>query len=617
VAGFFSKFLSGDARPPVRRVLAVDAGQRCLKLLLAQTDFGRLRIVKEELVDLQAEGLVSADELKSHLQTRLEELGHPSVAMALPEHVSTSLVVDLPLAPESEVEKLIADEIVKVGGVSETRICHDFVRTESQVKNRQQFWVTLCREGDIRERIQRLGVEQEDLCEVTTVANALIAAYRSACPLSSRAVLVHLGAQTTVVVVLLAGQGVFATSFQMGGDFFTRAIARLRSGTEAAAEALKREHDFLTGPEASTEFASVVDGWVAELKRQLQEWFQRDQRAAADAKQFDLIASGQAFDQPGLLEYLERKAGLALKPWPKPNQPDAVAPGKGFEVAYGLALQALGFTAQPVSLLPEDYERLRQKRVGRQRVEMGNLILLAICALLLVFGAWYKLSVGREKQALQDKVRSGQETFEANEALTIELLSEYDNLRPIFASQQNSIDILKTLSLLQQARSNRSLWYVLIADQQSYFSGPPVALATNRPALTNLIGPALELTRPAALTNSGLSKPGLIVELCVPGDVEAARLIFSELVKDLKQQPLLFSQVDLLSDDLRRGLADPKVVIPNHWVVHLDFAETELQLRLPYKKQTATTTRGGEPRRTPRPSWTAPAAGQKPLPTTP
>ena len=71
-------------------------------------------------------------------------------------------------------------------------------------------------------------MEQEDLCEVTTTANALIAAYRAVAPLSSRAILVHLGAQTTVVVILLAGQGVFATSFQMGGDFFTRSLARLR-----------------------------------------------------------------------------------------------------------------------------------------------------------------------------------------------------------------------------------------------------------------------------------------------------------------------------------------------------------------------------------------------------
>src|SRR5512146_185148 len=218
----------GQMQPPVRRVLALDAGSRCIKLLLAESDFGRLRILKEELLDLQAEGLVAPDEIKTHLQARLEDWGNPPLALLLPQHLSISQVIDLPLAPESEVEKLIADETIKLGGVSESRIIYDFVRIEASAKNRQQFWVTLCQEGDIRERILHLGVEQEELCEITTPANALIAAYRAAAPLSSRAILVHLGAEATVVVILVAGQGAFAASFQMGSDFFTRSLARLR-----------------------------------------------------------------------------------------------------------------------------------------------------------------------------------------------------------------------------------------------------------------------------------------------------------------------------------------------------------------------------------------------------
>ena len=40
----------GRLRPPIRRVLAVDAGSRRLKLLLAQSEFGRLRILEEEQI---------------------------------------------------------------------------------------------------------------------------------------------------------------------------------------------------------------------------------------------------------------------------------------------------------------------------------------------------------------------------------------------------------------------------------------------------------------------------------------------------------------------------------------------------------------------------------------
>src|SRR5258706_14697312 len=108
----------GKIRPPVRRVLAVDAGSRCIKLLLAETDFGRLRILKEGLIDLQAEGLVAAAEIKAQLQASLEKWSRPPLALVLPQHLSTSQIVDLPIVSDREAEKLIEDEAIKLTGVS-------------------------------------------------------------------------------------------------------------------------------------------------------------------------------------------------------------------------------------------------------------------------------------------------------------------------------------------------------------------------------------------------------------------------------------------------------------------------------------------------------------------
>jgi hypothetical protein len=598
----------GQLQPPVRRVLALDAGSRCIKLLLAESDFGRLRILKEELLDLQAEGLVSPDEIKTHLQARLEDWGNPPLALVLPQHLSISQVVDLPLAPESEVEKLIADETIKLGGVSESRIIYDFVRTEAPAKNRQQFWVTLCQEGDIRERILRLGVEQEELCEITTTANALIAAYRAGHPLSSRSVLVHLGAEATVVVILVAGQGAFATSFQMGSDFLTRTLARLRNCSEEAAESLKRSVNLVSGPEAFPEFVSALQGWVTELRRQLHEGFEHNpglgpqdpaasagpQPSALNPQPFDFIASGGGFDQPGLVDYLREHAGLNLLPWPKGGQPVAVSPSKGFEIAFGTALQALGSSAQPVSLLPEDYRLAWKKQMSRQRLEIASLILVAICFLVLGLGTWRQVSLITNKQALSRKVQAALEAAQENQEMTSELATDYENLRPIFLRQQTTLDTLKSLALLQQSRSNRAFWYVLLADQQSYFNPPATFLSTNRLARTNLLS-YLERSRNIfpdfagfpGTTNASPAKPGLISELCIPEEPEAARNVLGQLVNDLNKQKL-FSKVDRLSDDLRRNLADPKVLLPDRdFVLSLDFAETQYQQPLFPKKPSA------------------------------
>jgi hypothetical protein len=283
-------------------------------------------------------------------------------------------------------------------------------------------------------------------------------------------------------------------------------------------------------------------------------------------------------------------------------------------VAFGTALQALGYSQQPVSLLPEDYREAWRKHLNRQRIEWASLVLLVLCTLVLAFGSWRKLSLISNQESLLATVKAGQEAVDANDLLTSELLAQYEALRPIFATQQNTIDTLKTLSLLQQSRSNQSFWYVLLADQQSYFSQPPALLSTNRPAKTNLLSTALEPAHPgffaprtytAALTNAALAKPGFIAELCVPGDAAASRQALSELVNGLKQQRL-FSKVDLLSDDLRRSLADPKVTIPERdFVLALDFAETDFLQPARGKKPPGQGTRLPI-KRTVRPGWTEP-----------
>ncbi len=560
-------------QPPVRRVLAVDAGSRCLRLALVKSSFGRVEILREQSFDLHEEGLVATEELKTHLHAIRGECGDPPVALTLAQHLSISQTIELPQGPESEIRKLIEDETVKLSGVSESAIVHDFVAVDTPVTGRQQFWVTLCKEGDIEEHIRQLGLDQDDLCEVTTTASALAVAYRAAAPEASHALLVHLGAQSTVVVVLSQGQAVFATSFPVGSDFFTRAIAKARRCAVEEAESLRRGSDLLAGKDAIPDFAEFVDGWAAELQRQINDYFTH-RRDKADAAAFPLVASGNTFSQPGLIEYLKAHAGLMLRPWPVGTG----LPSPGFEIAHGTALQALGLV-RSVSLLPAARRGAWRQRQITQTLEFANVALLVLCFLALVMGVWQKISVVKRKDMLLTKAQAAMESLQDNQVLTGDLVAEYERLRPLLDRQQNTADTLETLALLQQSRSNRSFWFVLMADQQSYFS----AVVTNRAAGSN--APATASSRfpfttgeflPGS-TNFNPAKPGLIAELCVPEDAEGARRVLSQIVNVLKERPL-FNKVDLLSDDLRRSLADPKVILPErHFALSLDFAATEFQ----------------------------------------
>ena len=172
---------------------------------------------------------------------------------------------------------------------------------------------------------------------------------------------------------------------------------------------------------------------------------------------------------------------------------------------------------------------------------------------------------------MANKVQAGLEVVQANIALTSDLLNGYDVLRPLFEHQQTTVDVLQSLALLQPARSNRALWFVLVADQRTYFAQPPAA--TNRPAITVT---ETELTvRSRDTTNASPARPGLIAELCIPEDEDAARSTLSQVVNSLKKAPV-FVRVDELSKDLRRSLADPKVLVPErHFALALDFTNTE------------------------------------------
>jgi hypothetical protein len=372
----------------------------------------------------------------------------------------------------------------------------------------------------------------------------------------------------------------------MGGDFFTRSLARIRNCTEDEAELAKQSANLLEGPDALPEFVGTIEGWVAELKRQLNDWFERNPALVTEVSTFRMIASGGATEQPGLIEYLDREAGLKLQPWPADQDPEAAQPSPGYEIAFGAVLQAFGASTQPVTLLPADYRQAWNRRLTRQRIEFASAALILICALLLAGGTWHKASLAHRKDAWLGKIRTAQEAVEANALLRAELLGNYEELRPMFVGQQNTLDTLKTLNLLELSRSNQSLWYVLVADQQTYFSQPPALTSTNKPARTNLLSSPGDRPVPIAgsATSSGPqpteatpAKPGLIAELCVPESPEAARAVLSQVVNSLKQQQL-FSKADLLSDDLRRSFADPKVVVPDRqYVLQLDFSETEFQ----------------------------------------
>jgi hypothetical protein len=298
---------------------------------------------------------------------------------------------------------------------------------------------------------------------------------------------------------------------------------------------------------------------------------------------------------------------VEIHPWPTSQDPAAPQPAAGFEVAFGTALQALGLNDQAVSLLPEDYQAAWKKRAARQQLEVASSLLLAVCFALLLFGTWRQASIMSRKDLLLAKYQAASEAVDLNNILSAELVNGYEALRPVSALQQNTIDTLGMLSIVWEIHTNQSYWYVLLADQSTYFApGPFFVLATTNSS-TNAASSLGDRRRVSGWESLGLApgtnvsaaRPGYIAEVCIPGEAEASRAILSRLVTKLKDQKL-FSKVDLLSEDLRQNLADPKVLIPDrHFALALDFANSDFQQAVrPRRPAGLLPVRPGTPRRT-------------------
>lgn len=547
---------------PARRVIALDAGSHSFKILLVEELFGRVRVLRHALVDLQEEGLLSTGEINKHLQTVLRDFGSHPVALVLPQHRSLTQVIDLPAAIGEEVRNLIEEETVKLSGLVESAIAFDYAALAPFAKNQNPYWVTLCQESEILGQISRLGLGEEDVCEVTTTANALAAAYRVSQPAADRAALVDLGASNTVMTIVSAGQAVHGGSFPFGSDAFTDEIAAQRNCSFQSAESVKCSEDLLASGEGAAPLAKKVESWHRELERMLKEWLVEQGEPPSTLDSFRVVLCGGGALQPGLIEHLNQRRSMRFSAWPEGSDAKTALPSGRFTVAFGAALQALGKNPQPASLLPVQLRAVWKKHRSLELLHSVSAMVLVLTALLFAFGTWQKSRLADRKKTLLAQSQAALEKAHATESLTTLLAQQYETLRPILQRQKETWDTLKTLSALQQVRSNQNFWYILFADQQSYFAARPFGQTNPPPQVVSA-------------TNFPPAKYGFVAELCVPQEPDVMRRTISQLVTDLKRYPL-FRNVDALSADRRKNLIDPKLLVPDRsFSLELELAANE------------------------------------------
>lgn len=540
---------------PTRRLLAVDAGSRTVKLILMEEMFGRCRVLQERLLEPAGEEEDSREDCLLRVRSLLAEVGDCPVALALPHYRALSQVLDLPSASPEDVEAAIEQESLKLSGLGESQIVHDFSRLNPFGRLQNPFWVTFCQEGEVQNQIGRCGLGELDLCEVTTTANALVAAYLARHPDEAPTALVDIGAMGTLVTIVLQGQPVYAASFAMGTELW----AEVLSHSNACPLATARERLSTQGftPDVRAALAPVLRRWHGELSRVMGEWARDNADLGLKGTDLECVLAGGGAELPDLLETLSSLSDLRLTAWSESGPEGRVSPQ--FAVAYGTALHALGRAAHPASLLPDEVRHYWRRSHLLQLLQSLLLVALTLVTLVLGVGTWQKMGQEKEKRRLTEQGLATLATARSVAALEQDSAEEYRKTRPVLQRQRETLDTLGTLALLQQSRSNQAFWYVLFAGRRDYFLASPFP-STNAPPSTNREPEGAYLP----------SRPGFVVELCVPEPGETGRRTVSRLVNDLRTTGL-YQHVDSLPDDRRRPLADPQVLLPEgHFALELE-----------------------------------------------
>lgn len=551
--------------PPARRFLAVDVGSRCVKALLVSNLLGRLRIHAHRVIGLDESSQPGTPGWPRVLRELQEELGPHPLVISVPQHATDSQVLDLPGADARTIRKQIQEDVVKLSGLTESAIIYDYGQLVPFAQYANPYWVTHAREAEVLSLVRHFADWPEDIYEISSTANALVAAYREAQPAPTNVLLVDLGSSGTEVAIVHQGQGVYATSFAVGGLLFSEQIRAERHGSPMEAEFAKNTEDLLTDPEAMPALRQLVDRWHGEVVRILDDWLSEHPSLNIAASQFEVLLCGGEVEIPGFIDYLRTHSVLTFRTWADQPGFPAIQPAAQFGVAFGLACELFRRSGPSASLVPEELRVARKEQGAVQLLHAGTFLVLAITVLVLAFGTWQKYYFIRDVETQLKQAETVLQLARQTDRLKLQLDAQYEEIRPVLARQWQALAAVETLGMIVNHPLPTNCWFVLFGDADSYYGEPAMATVTNTAPVP---------TATARLTNA------FIAEFSTGLDAASARTVLSEMIDRFKTNTN-FRKVDILSPDQRRRLVKDSVVAPEgHYA--LSFTVTDNDFARPF-----------------------------------
>jgi len=275
-------------------------------------------------------------------------------------------------------------------------------------------------------------------------------------------VVLDVGTDASNLIITDGGKIIWQRPIPLGGNNFTKALAKEMKLTFAKAEHLKRNAAKSPDlPSILRALKPVLADFVGEVQRSLG-YFTNTHR---DAHVAYMIGLGSAFRLPGLQKYLSEKLQLDVR---KPgrferitgdavlNDPVFTENVLSFPVAYGLALQGIGQARLMTNLLPGEIKFDRLVRSKKPyAVAAAAALLVGTAGLALGYSASYKplvdAKVDRAIDQSKEAVRKAQNQDSTHKTKVQEVADAQAQVKAIIAGQDEKLNWARLAEVITAA----------------------------------------------------------------------------------------------------------------------------------------------------------------------
>ena len=445
-----------------RKYIGLDIGASGIKVSV-MTGRGRSCVLEAcHFLDTSEEGILNEKEYYALIGEWLQKNGWDNcpTAIAIPQYLVTCTERDFPVCSPDKVPELVDFETRQVSGLSDEAMTYDYVRLPVGLDRINPVLIGIAREQLARERLE-IYQNNHIRCDALGIGGmAMVNAFFELYPLARSAkepvLLLDIGKENSTAVVLAAGQPLFTGSLMFAGDKF--AAACNERGPSSLDEIVVDDN---TGYSQVMTAARYLED---EIHAALETWRSQENGETGRLVVSKVYLCGGVCRIRGLASWLQEHLETPVELF-GPVMDGQLYPEH--TVSYGLALQAAGKAAIPLSLLPADVKS-RQLRM-RFWPLMALALLLVASALGVMEARWYMKmdQISDERLAVLEELESCKVKVEEIKKKRSELYASEASLVPFIAPGNQLGNMMKALTIIGQNTKGRG-WLVYLGDDASF-----------------------------------------------------------------------------------------------------------------------------------------------------